>query len=77
MCRFVRSDGIRGQIFLRGVECDTQFYDKKLNLFLSSFVLCAIGVLESMKVNISVERLHFCIHSMGPGAQIGERVVSH
>jgi hypothetical protein len=35
--------------------CDTQFYEKKLNLFLSSFVLYAIGGLDSMKVNVSVE----------------------
>jgi hypothetical protein len=56
MCRFVRSGGIRGRILFKGVECDTQFYEKKLNFFLSSFVLCAIGVLESMEVNILVER---------------------
>jgi hypothetical protein len=32
------------------------FMQKKLNLFLSSFMLCAIGGLESLEVNISVER---------------------
>jgi hypothetical protein len=32
------------------------FIQKKLNLFLSSFVFCAIGGLESLEVNILVER---------------------
>jgi hypothetical protein len=37
------------EFFLRGVDCDTQIYKKKLNLFLSSFVLCAIGVWSSWR----------------------------
>jgi hypothetical protein len=43
-CRSDRSVGTRGRILFKGVECDTQFSEKKLNFFPFSFVICVVGV---------------------------------
>jgi hypothetical protein len=40
---FAWSGRIRGRILFKGVECDTQFSEKKLNLFFS-FVSCSVAL---------------------------------